>query len=672
MLYESHSITVALDAGVATLWLDFDGARPNRFNFKRLQELGHALDATEANVFVNWLVIRSAKPAGFSAGFDFTELTALSASEVCEFSTFGQRVCQRIADAPYLTLAVLHGPVLGPGLDLALACDYRLAVATPTTMLGHPELSHGIVPAWGGLSRMTKLLGAAATVQRIIEDGSVTAREAFKLGLVDRVVCERRAKVEIRTFLHSVDHKPNIRQWPFASWAARRVVAAYHDSAAGSAVVAAMNIVPHAAGDTSIGLVAERAAFVTLLQTPAAKAALALHLDESCHDEASALPSRIAVIGPLETVCDLVCESLVRGSRIDLDDEDCLSLDRWLDLALARGRVTPLEADQARSRIFKNCIVAASAEVVLLTVETAKALDVAESVAKPGAVIVAVDIDDQSLQEWTCRPCDRIGLSRAAIRNRVELVPNRLTRPGSHGAARAWLTAIEQPFLQATRHGSIVEPLLAVWWDEAVRLVTEGMPIHVVDAAACSLGARVGPLETIDGLGLESVANRVPRVKPLIAAGIRGRPHSDGFYVLSPDDPTCTNAVAQLVLLEFAAKTLTLPSLGEPIDTASAERACRSRLALRLLSAAIARLDRDHTATAAAIDLAVVRGIGVFQDTGGILRWAEAAGLAHTLQEMKSHRRRYGPRFRTADLRRRAGESFHARSDEPLRLRMSA
>lgn len=200
MLFETAHLRVTAEYGTATLWLAFPGAPVNALNAARLSELDRALAAIETNPFLHTLVVRSAKPFGFCAGL---HTDAANVTDRAAFASYGQRVFARLRALPFATVAFIDGPCLGVGFELALACDYRLCVATPNALLGFP----GRFACFGGSARLRKLLGKRAAA--FIESGAVlSGREARDLGLVDRAFCARRAKIELRTFLDERERRP--------------------------------------------------------------------------------------------------------------------------------------------------------------------------------------------------------------------------------------------------------------------------------------------------------------------------------------------------------------------------------------------------------------------------------------------------------------------------------
>ncbi|MBM3978978.1 MAG: enoyl-CoA hydratase/isomerase family protein [Planctomycetes bacterium] len=202
MLFESAHVRVTAEYGVGTLWLAFPGAPVNALDAPRLTELSAAVAAIERDPFLNVLVVRSAKPAGFCAGL---HPGAADVSDRVAFAAHGQRALARLAAVPFVTVAFIDGPCLGAGLELALACDRRVCVATPATHLGFPQR----FTCFGGGPRLRQRLGRKA--QALIESGhTLSGREALALGLVDRACCARRAKIELRTVLDELERRPRV------------------------------------------------------------------------------------------------------------------------------------------------------------------------------------------------------------------------------------------------------------------------------------------------------------------------------------------------------------------------------------------------------------------------------------------------------------------------------
>jgi enoyl-CoA hydratase/carnithine racemase len=305
MLYESPHVRVEAADGVATLWLEFPGSPVNALTPARLAEIDRGLTAATAGPHVEVLVVRSGRPAGFCGGHDPDRLGDLTTENTrTAFAVAGQRVLVRFAAVEMVTVAFVEGPCLGPGLELALACDYRLTVAGPDSWVGFPDADRGQPPCWGGATRLRRLLGRRA--DPLLAGGILTAREARVAGLFDDAFCARRAKIELRTFLDRLQRRPRKRMESRLRWDRPSVAA---------------------------GLAAERVAFRKALRSPTPLA-----------------PDRVERIGTDDEAGRAV-ELAIRGTAVTVAAGNDSRLSRALAEAVRRGRVTPLEAEQARARI---------------------------------------------------------------------------------------------------------------------------------------------------------------------------------------------------------------------------------------------------------------------------------------------------------------------------------
>src|SRR6478609_345092 len=176
---------------IASLTLDRADATTNTLSKAVLAELSVALDTLDASPPAG-LVIRSGKSCGFIAGADVSELGDIRDASVARaLVERGATTFDRLARVPYPTLALIRGYCLGGGLELALACRYRVAVDLPSTRLGLPEVLLGIVPGWGGIKRLPRLIGAPAALDLLLTGKTIDARKAKRLGLADECVPPR-------------------------------------------------------------------------------------------------------------------------------------------------------------------------------------------------------------------------------------------------------------------------------------------------------------------------------------------------------------------------------------------------------------------------------------------------------------------------------------------------
>jgi 3-hydroxyacyl-CoA dehydrogenase/enoyl-CoA hydratase/3-hydroxybutyryl-CoA epimerase len=181
--------TLTRDAdGLAWLTLDKAGSTANTLSAAVLAELNEALDLVDRSP-PGGLVVRSGKSNGFIAGADVDEFGDVKdETGAIAIVKRGWDTFERLAGVSYPTLALVRGFCLGGGLELALACRYRVVVDEPGTRLGLPEVMLGIVPGWGGIKRLPRLVGAPAALDLLLTGRTVDARRAKKLGIADECV----------------------------------------------------------------------------------------------------------------------------------------------------------------------------------------------------------------------------------------------------------------------------------------------------------------------------------------------------------------------------------------------------------------------------------------------------------------------------------------------------
>jgi len=159
-------------------------AERNSLSVATLVELDAIISALSARDDISTIILTGTGDA-FASGANIRELRPLTSETAREFALRGQRLMQRIADVPQLTIAAVNGYCMGGGLDLALACDLRCA--SPAAVFAHPGARLGIITGWGGTQRLPRLIGQTRALEMFTTARRVTATEAFEIGLVNRV-----------------------------------------------------------------------------------------------------------------------------------------------------------------------------------------------------------------------------------------------------------------------------------------------------------------------------------------------------------------------------------------------------------------------------------------------------------------------------------------------------
>ncbi|OWK36247.1 Enoyl-CoA hydratase [Fimbriiglobus ruber] len=422
---------VTADDGIATLWLEFPGTPVNALSPARLVTVARAVAAVSLDPHVEILVIRSGKPAGFCGGYDPAWLATLAGGDdPGGFAAAGQQALNQLAAADLITLAFVEGPCTGPGLELALACDYRLAVAGPDSVFGFPDAARGLSPHWGGTVRSARLLGQRRGQELMRTGAMLSAREAAAVGLVDEAFCARRAKIALRTFLDRLQRRPRKRRLPWRPFAA----------------------------PLGEQLAAERRALQAALSQSEITFA---SYPPTISEVTSVFPELTGVIGEDDHAGRFAAEVALRGTRVVVVAGDNASLTRALVEAVRRGRATPLEADQARNRVLTAGDFASLAHagfVVVTGAESGPPYGFLEPRMSPHAILGVPLQSVVACARLAVRPGRVVGIDFPAAA-RAELATGRETTSAVLTTAAAWVERLgmqvalraEEPSLPARR-----------------------------------------------------------------------------------------------------------------------------------------------------------------------------------------------------------------------------
>lgn len=191
--------------GIAHLVFDLPNEKVNKLSAPVLLELEKAVNVIEGNKAIRVLLITSEKKDIFIAGADINEIKEIrDQKDAYEKVARGQNILNRLAEIKIPTIAVINGACLGGGLELALACKYRVAVVNKKTVLGLPEVNLGIIPGFGGTQRLPRLIGLKESLKIILSGKAVDVSKAAKIGLVDEVIREEFLEEKLSAFITEI------------------------------------------------------------------------------------------------------------------------------------------------------------------------------------------------------------------------------------------------------------------------------------------------------------------------------------------------------------------------------------------------------------------------------------------------------------------------------------
>ena len=159
----TNAFRIERDGDLAIVWFDLPGEKVNKFSSTVMMELARVGDELERSTDIKRIVIASAKPGVFIAGADVSEFSKVTSPEQAkEYTRFGQQTFHRFSKLPAVKVAAINGAAVGGGCELSISCDWRVMSDSPKAQIGLPETKLGIFPAWGGVTKLPRLIGLPA------------------------------------------------------------------------------------------------------------------------------------------------------------------------------------------------------------------------------------------------------------------------------------------------------------------------------------------------------------------------------------------------------------------------------------------------------------------------------------------------------------------------------
>ena len=655
------------DAGVATLTIDRPGSSANSLSQAILLELEALLGELRATP-PRGLIVRSGKASGFIAGADIREFTTFrSVAEGFEHIRIGQRIFDQLEALPCPTVAAISGFALGGGLELALACRYRVAVGDGKLSLGLPEVQLGIHPGFGGTVRSVRLLGVRVAMELMLSGKPLRADRALATGLVDRLVAAADLEAAARQILLE---QPALRRAPLldrllglpgvrvlmrSSLEARVARQARREHYPAPYAIVDLWVRYGARGRAAFD--AEAHSIAGLFTTEAARGLVRMFLLQdrlkALGGKTAASLKRVHVVGAGVMGGDIAAWCALRGLEVTLQDRE----QKFLDPALARAATLfdkrirdPAERAAALARLRPDVAGdgVAGADVLIEAIfenlDAKRALYAQVEPRLGAGAVLASNTSSLTLEHLAAGLADPgrlIGLhffNPVAQMPLVEVIHSAQTRPEPLAAAMAFARRLDKlPLPCRSGPGFLVNRVLFPYLHEALYAAGEGVPLELIDRAAVDFGMPMGPIELADVVGLDVVMHvgdiitrelgrEMPpfaqRLRELVAARQLGRKSGQGFYTWREGKAVRTHA-----------------STAAPADLGD-------RLILALVNESAAVLREQVVADADLVDAGVVFGTGFAPFRGGPLNYARTRGIGEVVARLGEFEKRYGSRFR--------------------------
>ena len=655
MRRKAHRIHLELsDDNIAVVTFDHPEKSANLFDEETLDELHLVVSALEC-LNPDGVVFTSSKDSIFIAGADLESLASVNEERLEHLVVKGQDAFSRIAGLPMPTVAAIHGACAGGGFELALACDARIASNDKATKIGLPETMLGILPAWGGSTRLPRLVGIPVALDAILGGKLYAASHARKLGFVDAVIPRERL---LGAAIKVLCEGPPKRRKPFwkTNWLTaalmrpivrRRVLAKTRGNY--PALLEAIEVVTRGANDSvDASLDRERDAILRLATTPAARNLMRLFLlqekakrfryDRAVDRKRIEPVERAAVIGAGVMGSGIAQWLAARNYPVILRDIDrervaagMESIRRLFSKAVKRRIFSKHEAKMRMDLIspsadpvpLNRCDLIIEAAVEELAIKKKIFADLCDRSRKDTILATntsALPIADLCFADGVTNPERIIGLhffnpvSRMKL---VEVVVTEETAPEVVERTLAFVRSIGKlPVVVKDSPGFLVNRILMPYLIEAGKLVDAGYAPAYIDEAMLEFGMPMGPMRLLDEIGLDVAGHvaatmrnafgdrfEMPRcLGEMVEEGNFGRKTGRGFYRYE------NGRVIEEKRRSASDENMSRPELAD-------------HLAALMADEALLCLDEGVALEADDVDFAMVLGTGFAPFRGGPITW---------------------------------------------------
>ncbi|APP05293.1 fatty acid oxidation complex subunit alpha FadJ [Vibrio harveyi] len=696
---EQKAFSLKIDEqNIAWLAIDVPNEKMNTLQAAFADEMKEIFAQLKDTNGVKGMIIHSLKPDNFVAGADVRMLEACTtANEAEALAKQGQELFQQLSDLPYPVVAAIHGPCLGGGLELALACDYRVCTDSDKTRLGLPEVQLGLLPGSGGTQRLPRLIGLLPSLDLILTGKQLRAKKAKKLGVVDACVPETILLDVAKQLIEKGKNKGKKKQSTkeklmSGSGLGRKFVFEQaakktNEKTRGNypATVAILEVIQHGLEKGfAQGQELEAKRFGELVMSSESKALRSIFFattemkKENGAEAEPAAVNRVGVLGGglmgagISHVSVAKAKVPVRIKDVSNDGVlNALNYNYKLFEKQRKRRIISKAGLQSKMlqlsggvdfTSFNHIDVVIEAVFEDLDLKQTMVADI-EANAKPATIFATntSSLPIHKIAEKAERPENIVGLhyfSPVEKMPLVEVIPHETTSEETISTVVALAKKQgKTPIVVKDKAGFYVNRILAPYMNEAAHILLANEPIEQLDGALLDFGFPVGPITLLDEVGVDIGAKIMPilvnelgeRFKgpdvfdTLLNDGRKGRKSGKGFYTYKGKKKEVDKSVYKLLNLTPESKLsdndialrCVLPMLNE---------------AVRCLDDGIIRSPRDG-------DIGAIFGIGFPPFLGGPFRYMDQFGLKELVEKMNEFASKYGDRYAPCDgLLTRAGE----------------
>jgi 3-hydroxyacyl-CoA dehydrogenase / enoyl-CoA hydratase / 3-hydroxybutyryl-CoA epimerase len=681
------------DDGIAILTMDVVGESMNTLKVEFAQQIDSVLQQINADKSIKGVVVISGKSNSFVAGADISMLAACESAEDAQaIAAGGQAMFQRIEDMPQTFVAAIHGAALGGGLELALACHYRICSDSDKTQLGLPEVQLGLLPGSGGTQRLPRLISVQQAMKMMLTGASVRAKQALKYGIVDDMVPHsilldvaieqakkpkpKRVKPKLNLMGKILEQTPVGRNLMFSQ--ARKQTASKTQGNYPSPALIIDCIETGLKQGMQKGLQIEALSFGKLVMTTESASLRSLFFATTEMKKETGVqgvvPAKLNKIGVLggglmgggiafvtatkaglpARIKDIRPEGIANAIKYSYDLLNKKVKRRFMSKSQMQKQLSLLTGTVDYSG-YENVDVVIEAVFEDLNLKQKMVADVEQHCAEHtifasntssipiGQIAAKASRPEQVIGLHYFSPVDKMPLAEVIAH---ETTSDLTISTTVDLAKRQGKT----PIVVKDGAGFYVNRILAPYMNQAAELLLAGEPIDKIDKALVKFGFPVGPIKLLDEVGIDVGTKIIPILQAqfgerfaapaafdkVLADDRKGKKNKKGFYLYSGKKPG--------KVVDESIYTLLGITPNDKLNQAQMAERC----VLTMLNEAAMCLDEGVIRNARDGDIGAIFGIGFPPFLGGPFRYMHTLGIEHVVARLEHYQGLFGDKFAPA------------------------
>lgn len=681
-----NNLYLEINDNIARLTFDLEGEKVNKLSFEVLEELNEKIDLVKNDSSIKALVIQSAKKNIFVAGADIKQIQEITdEKEVYKVLMRCHEIFNKLQNLSIPTIAYINGACMGGGLELALACKYRVASTNEKTKLAFPEVKLGFFPGFAGTQRAPKVVGLINALDLILSGKTVDAKKAYRINLVDEVFDDGQKDFKLEEFIQNAINKRvksrkkfNIlEKWPFNEIVFSKTLSTLEKKVNKEfqAPYKALEVIKQSFGKSfEEGILLEAKEFSKLAVTKESKNMIKLFFTfeklNKNYEKTNSPISNVTILGNgvmgkgiIWLFSKYLKEVRIKIRKIEQVKDILKDVAKVYDFLIKTRRMTKSEVDFKLNKIsytdkFVGLNKTEFAIEAIIEDEEAKkeAYKELEKVLDKNAII-ATNTSSISIEKLGSDIKNKENFIGVHFFNPVNMMPLVEVIPSSYTSKETINKTFElliscgkTPILVGDCAGFIVNRILLPYLNEAAFILNDGSNIKQIDKTIKDFGMPMGPFTLADTVGIdigykvasilnEAYGERMP-IAPILTKiykdlKLLGKKSNRGFYIYNGKDIEVNENVTSM--LDNNNKIITENEIVE-------------RCIYIMINEASRCLEEGIVDDANIIDFAMITGTGFPPYKGGLCALANDLGIEHIVKRLQAYERDYGNRFSPSNL----------------------